>query len=122
MKVFGLHPARYRGARLASRLDAAAASDIATIREQARRQWRAARRHASMPRKRRRWWESRGQRCRWQRCPAPTSRRPHRHRLPTLRTAALIAAVATLRARYPMWGKRKIATIVLAVLTPAPMP
>lgn len=113
MKVFGLHPALYRGARLASRLDAAAASDIATIREQALRQWRAARRHGlSAAQAAEAVGIARATLYRWQRCPAPKSRRPHRHCLPTRRTAALIAAVATLRAQYPMWGKRKIATML----------
>ena len=48
---------------------------------------------------------------RWEKQPAPKSRRPHRLRCPGW-SPALVEAVEQLRLDNPMWGKRKLAVLV----------
>lgn len=50
---------------------------------------------------------------RWEGCPRPRSRRPHRVR-PRTWTPALVEAVEHLRADFPMWGRAKLGPLLRA--------
>ncbi len=107
MQIRGLHRVIYRGARLASRLEAQERSDEAERRDAVAR-WLQARRDGLTA-------EAAAAAVgtplstlyRWQKRTTTKSTRPHTARR-SKRDTTLILAVERLRKRYPMWGKDKL--------------
>jgi len=113
MQVFGLPGYVMRNGRHASRLiDAETANIAAAIRRDAVARWRQAMakglRAADAAKA---VGHPRSTLYRWQKAPAPKSRRPHQVRK-TAWSPALLQAVQELRADNPMWGKRKLAVLL----------
>ena len=113
MQVFGLPAHVIRSAGRASRLlDAKTPNIAAAGRRDALARWRGARRAGltaaqaaaavGVPR---------ATLYRWEKAPAPKSRRPHRVR-PKNWSPALRAEVERLRLDFPMWGKEKLGPIL----------
>jgi putative transposase len=112
MQVFGLPRQIIRNGRAASRLLDAKPHNEAARRRDAVARWRRAMadgltaeeaaRAVGVPR---------ATLYRWQKAPAPRSRRPKRVRQPKW-PPALVEAVEALRLDNPMWGKRKIAALL----------
>ena len=113
MQVFGLPGHVIRNGRRASRLiDAQTQNIAAAMRRDALTRWRrgmasglSAQQAAEVV------GVPRSTLYRWQKAPAPKSRRPHRTRKPAW-PPALVRAVEELRADNPMWGKRKLAVLL----------
>lgn len=112
MQVRGLPGHVIRSAALASRLAAQSSSHEAVRRDALVSRWRRAMAKGlsaedaaaavAVPRSTLYRWEKRSE---------PRSRRPHRKR-PKNWTPALLEAVETLRADYPMWGKAKLGPLL----------
>lgn len=111
MQIRGLHRAIYRGARLASRLEAQERSDEAERRDAVAR-WRQAVRNGLLVQQ-----AAEAVRVplstlyRWEKQLKPKSTRPHTVRRST-RDTKLVLAVERLRKAHPMWGRDKIAPLV----------
>jgi transposase InsO family protein len=107
MQIRGLHRSIYRGARLASRLEAQERSDGAERRDAVAR-WRQAQRDGlSVRAAARAVGHSLATLYRWEKQAKPKSRRPKTTRKTTW-TTALVQAVQALRLDEPMWGPVKI--------------
>lgn len=113
MQVFGLPGHVIRNGRAASRLLDAKSSDIAASRRrEILARWRTAMaKGLSAADAAKAVGVGRATLYRWQRCPQPGSRRPHRLRAKSW-TPALVEAVEHLRLDNPMWGKEKIAVLL----------
>jgi transposase InsO family protein len=109
MQVFGLPGHVIRNGRHASRLiDAEKANFAAAIRRDVVVRWRQAMaKGLSAEDAAKAVGYPRSTLYRWEKTPAPKSRRPHHLRRPTW-PPALAQAVEELRADNPMWGKRKL--------------
>lgn len=113
MKVFGLHGAVYRGARLASRLETTSSDHTAAHRRDILARWQTARRRGlSAAEAAEAVGVAPATLYRWLRRLEPRSRRPHHQRQSTWRGTPLVSDVEVLRQQYPMWGKRKIAVLL----------
>ncbi len=111
MQIRGLHRAIYRGARLASRLETKERSDAVERRDAVAR-WQQARRDGlTAERAALAVAVPLSTLYRWQKRPEHQSKRPHNPRRPR-RCPKLVLAVETLRKRYPMWGKDKLAPLI----------
>lgn len=107
MQIRGLHRSIYRGARLASRLEAEERSDEAERRDAVAR-WRQAQRDGlSVKAAAHAVGHSLAKLYRWEKRPHLQSRRPKNTRKTTW-TTDLVQAVEALRLDEPMWGKAKI--------------
>jgi transposase InsO family protein len=107
MQIRGLHRSIYRGARLASRLEAQERSDGAERRDAVARWRQAARDGLSVRDAARAVGHSLAKLYRWETQVQPRSRRPKTARKTTW-TTALVQAVEALRLDEPMWGRAKI--------------
>ena len=112
MQIRGLHRVIYRGARLASRLDAKTSTLEAARRDDLLRRWLRARQGGLTAEAAAEViGEARATLYRWQKQRTPKSTRPH-----TVRKAKpdpkLALAVERLRKTYPMWGKDKLAPLL----------
>jgi putative transposase len=111
MQIRGLHRSIYRGARLASSLEAgeggedAGRRDAVTRWQQARRDGLSAKQAAAAVA------TPLSTLYRWQVKLAPRSTRPHNIRKPR-RDPRLVAAVERLRKKHPMWGKDTLAPLL----------
>lgn len=113
MKVFGLHGAVYRGARLAARLETTSSNHTLVHRRDILARWQTARRRGlSASEAAEAVGVARATLYRWLKRPEPRSRRPNRMRASSWRATSLVSEVETLRQHYPMWGKRKIAVLL----------
>jgi putative transposase len=111
VQVFGLQRAVYRGARLASRLNAET-SDIAAFRRDALDRFRKARRDGlSAEQAARAVGVSRATLHRWGKRLQPKSRRPL-HTRQNSWSSPLVRAVQALREDFPMWGKAKLGPLL----------
>jgi putative transposase len=115
MQIRGLHRSMYRGARLASRLEASARSDDAQ-RCDARRalvdRWLQARRDGlTAEAAARAVGKPRATLYNWHKRLKPKSTRPHNLRKPAV-DHGLVLAIERLRKTYPMWGKDKLAPLL----------
>jgi putative transposase len=107
MQICGLHRAIYRGARLASRLEAQERSDEAERRDAVAR-WRQAQRDGLTVRAAARAvGHALAKLYRWEQRVQAKSRRPKTTRKTTW-TTNLVQAVEDLRLDEPMWGRAKI--------------
>lgn len=107
MQIRGLHHSIYRGARLASRLEAEERSDEAARRDAVAR-WRQAHRDGlGVAAAARAVGHSLAKLYRWEKQPRARSRRPRSPRKTTW-TTDLVQAVEALRLDEPMWGKAKL--------------
>ena len=107
MQIRGLHRAIYRGAYLASRLEAQERSDEAQRRDAVAR-WQQARRDGlTAQRAAKAVGVPVSTLYRWSKDASSKSRRPKRARKTTW-TTALVQAVEEWRLEEPMWGKAKI--------------
>lgn len=107
MQIRGLHRSIYRGARLASRLEATERSDEAQRRDAVAR-WRQAHRDGlSVAKAAKAVGHSLAKLYRWEKQPRAKSRRPRSPRKTTW-TTGLVQAVEQLRLDEPMWGKAKL--------------
>jgi putative transposase len=112
MQVFGRPFHIIRNGRAASRLLTAKTPQIAAARRDAVQRWRGAMADGlSAEQAARAVGVPRPTLYRWERRPAPLSRRPHRPRGRQW-THKLVRAVEDLRNDNPMWGKRKIAVLL----------
>ena len=104
MQVFGLPGHLIRNARRASRLiDAKTPNIAAAIRGDVLARWRRAMANGLTAQQAADVGVPRSTLYRWERTPAPKSRRPHRPRKPAW-CSALVKAVEELRADNAMWG------------------
>jgi len=111
MQVFGLQAPVYRGARLASRLDAKTSS-IAAARRDALHRFQLARRDGLTAEQAARVvGVGRATLHRWSKRIEPKSRRPRRMRL-KIWTSKLVQAVQDLREDFPMWGRAKLGPLL----------
>lgn len=107
MQIRGLHRSIYRGARLASRLEAQERSDEAERREAVAR-WRQAHRDGlGVAKAAKATGHSLAKLYRWEKQPRAKSRRPRSPRKTTW-TTDLVQTVEHLRLDEPMWGKAKL--------------
>lgn len=113
MQVFGLPGHVTRNGRRASRLlDAETPNIEAERRRDAVARWRGAMRAGlTAEQAAQAIGVPRATLYRWEKAPAPKSRRPHRMR-PKNWSAALRTEVERLRLDFPMWGKEKLAPIL----------
>jgi transposase InsO family protein len=107
MQIRGLHRSIYRGARLASRLEAQERSDVVERRDAVARWRQAVRDGLSVRDAARAVGHSPAKLYRWETQAQPKSRRPKSTRKTTW-TTALVQAVEHLRLDEPMWGRAKI--------------
>ena len=114
MQVFGLPSHVTRNAAVASRLAARRMSAEAVRRVALVERWRRAIADGlTAAQAARAVGASRASLYRWAKRPEPKSRRPAKVRTRSW-TPALIEAVETLRADYPMWGKAKLGPLLRA--------
>lgn len=114
MQVFGLPRHVIRNAAIASRLAAQSPSTEAVRRDALVRRWRQAIADGlTAEQAARAVGVSRATLYRWAKRPEPRSRRPKNVRTRNW-TPALIEAVETLRADFPMWGKAKLGPLLRA--------
>jgi transposase InsO family protein len=107
MQIRGLHRSIYRGASLASRLEAKERSEEAHRRDAVAR-WRQAHRDGlSVAAAARAVGHSLAKLYRWEKQPRSRSKRPRSPRRTTW-TTELVQAVEHLRLEEPMWGKAKL--------------
>lgn len=112
MQIRGLHRVIYRGARLASRLDAQTSTLEAARRDDLLRRWLRARQGGLTAQAAAEViGEARATLYRWQKRRMPKSTRPHivRKAKPDPKLAG---ALERLRKTYPMWGKDKLAPLL----------
>jgi transposase InsO family protein len=112
MQVFGLPGHIIRSGKLASRIAAQSPDNEAAIRRAAVSRWRQAvmdgltseqaARAVGVPR---------ANLYRWEKRPAPRSKRPKRMRAKTW-SPALVEALEALRLDHPMWGKAKLGPLI----------
>jgi len=108
LQIRGLHRSIYRGASLASRLEAQEQRDEAERRDAVARWRQAARDGLSVRAAARAVGHSLAKLYRWEKRPRPQSRRPKTARKATW-TTDLVQAVESLRLDEPMWGRAKLA-------------
>lgn len=111
MQIRGLHRVIYRGARLASRLEAEERSDEAARRDAVARWQQAHRDGLTKTAAARAVGTPRATLYRWQKQLTRRSTRPHTVRV-SKPEPKLTLAVERLRKRYPMWGKDKLAPLL----------
>lgn len=107
MQIRGLHRSIYRGASLASRLEAQERSDEAERRDAVARWRQAARAGLTVKDAARAVGHSLAKLYRWEKRAQPKSKRPKSTRKTTW-TTELVQAVEALRLDEPMWGRAKI--------------
>lgn len=111
MQIRGLHRAIYRGARLASRLEARERSDEVERRDAVARWRQAVRGGLTVKQAAEAVRVPLSTLYRWEEQTAFKSTRPHTVRKST-RDTKLVLAVERLRKQHPMWGRDKIAPLV----------
>jgi len=107
MQIRGLHRSIYRGASLASRLEAQERSDVAERRDAVGRWRQAVRDGLTVKDAARAVGHSLAKLYRWEKQAQPKSKRPKSTRKTTW-TTKLVQAVEALRLDEPMWGRAKI--------------
>jgi transposase InsO family protein len=107
MQIRGLHRSIYRGASLASRLEAQERSDVAKRRDAVARWRQAVRDGLTVKDAARAVGHSLAKLYRWEKYAQPKSKRPKSTRKTTW-TTELVEAVEALRLDEPMWGRAKI--------------
>ncbi len=111
MQIRRLHRAIYRGARLASRLEAQERRDEAKRRDAVARWRQAVRDGLTVAKAAQAISQPLATLYRWQKQLKPKSTRPHSVRKST-RDSKLVLAVERLRKTHPMWGRDKLAPLV----------